>query len=479
MTIQSPRYRQAVFVLQAFFWIVPAIILGACSAGKQDAGARTSKPNIIIIVADDLGYNDVGVYGQQRIKTPHLDRMAKEGMLFTNFYAGSTVCAPSRSVLVTGQHTGRTHVRGNREIQPMGQEPLPDSTVTIAEVLKNVGYTTGLTGKWGLGGPGSPGVPNKQGFDHFFGYLCQRHAHNYYPEFLFRNGQEVRLGNEVNNSRTDGAGVATRKETYSHDLLMEEALKFIEDNSGQPFFLVLTPTLPHANNEGGNEGMEVPDQGVYADNDWPENEKNFAAMVTLLDEGVGAVLGKLNTLGLDGNTLVFFTSDNGPHREGGHDPDYFDSNGPYRGIKRDLYEGGIRVPMIAWWPGKIKGEQVSDHIGYGGDFFATVAEVSGADMPSNTQSVSLLPTLLGRAEEQADHDYLYWEFFEGNPHQAVRSGKWKAVRQPIFTGETELYDLSNDAGEKNNIAAEHADVVTQMEGFMDEARRDSDIWTVD
>lgn len=473
MTLQLYHGR-ATYILQNIFWIV-VLLFGGCSAGREDTAERAGKPNIIIIMADDLGYNDLGVYGQQRINTPHLDRMAKEGIRFTNFYAGSTVCAPSRSVLMTGQHTGRTHVRGNREIQPMGQEPLPDSTVTIAEVLKKVGYATGLTGKWGLGGPGSTGVPNKQGFDHFFGYLCQRHAHNYYPEFLFRNEEEVKLNNEVNNSRTDGAGVATRKETYSHDLILEEALEFIERSSGQPFFLMLTPTLPHANNEGGDEGMEVPDQGLYADNDWPENEKNFAAMVTLLDEGVGAVFAKLDTLGLDENTLVIFTSDNGPHSEGGHDPDYFDSNGPFRGIKRDLYEGGIRVPMIARWPGKIKGGQVSDHMGYSGDFLATVAELSGADVPENTQSVSLVPTLLGR-EDQSEHPYLYWEFFEGNPHQAVRSGKWKAVRQPIFTGATELYDLSEDAGEENDIADEHPDVVRRMEEMMAEAHRPSDIW---
>ena len=462
--------------LSAIFF---AFVLAACNIEKKEAADRAEKPNIILIVADDLGYNDLGVYGQEQISTPHLDQMAEEGMRFTNFYAGSTVCAPARSVLMTGQHAGRTHVRGNREVSPMGQEPLPDSTVTIGELMQEAGYKTGLFGKWGLGGPDSPGVPNKQGFDEFFGYLCQRHAHNYYPEFLFRNGEKVMLQNVVENDRTDGAGVAVKKEEYSHTLIMEEAMQFIEDNSKQPFFLMLTPTLPHANNEGGSDGMEVPKQGEYANNDWPESEKNFAAMITLLDADVGNLFRKLQEVGIDKHTLVIFTSDNGPHREGGHSPDHFDSNGPLRGIKRDLYEGGIRVPMIAWWPGKIKAGSVSDHIGYGGDFLATAAELTGSSTPEDIQSRSLLPTLLANGEEQETHTYLYWEFYENNPHQAARIGRHKAIRKPIFSGTTELYDLDEDPGEQYNIANAHPEIVEQMESIMDEAHRPSAIWIAD
>lgn len=457
------------------FTCIALALLLRCAVPPDENSAATTKPNIIFIMADDLGYADLGVYGQQRIETPRIDRMAQEGLRLTNFYAGSTVCAPSRSVLMTGQHTGRTHVRGNRELSPMGQEPLPDSTVTVAEVLKEAGYTTGLIGKWGLGMHDSEGAPTKQGFDYAFGYLCQRHAHNYYPEFLFRNGERVHLDNVVNNERQDGAGVADKKITYAQGLIGAEALKFIEDNQDTRFFLYYTPTLPHANNEGGDNGMEVPDQGAYAQNNWPQNEKNFAAMVTLLDESVGAILDKLKELGIEHNTLVIFTSDNGPHREGGHDPHFFDSNGPFRGIKRDLYEGGIRVPFIAWWPGTIAAGRTSDHIAYQGDFMATAAALAGRDIPNNIQSISMTPLLFDN-DEPLSHKYLYWEFYENNPHQAVRMGEWKAIRKPIFSGEVELYNLSTDPGEENDVADAYPDVVARAVTAMEEAHRPSPIF---
>ncbi len=451
------------------------LLAGACGPAKEPESAP--RPNIVLIVADDLGYGDLGSYGQKNIQTPVLDRMAREGMRFTNHYAGSTVCAPSRCALMTGFHTGHAVVRGNREVKPMGQHPLPDETVTIAEVLKQAGYRTGLIGKWGLGGPGSTGEPNRQGFDYFFGYLCQRHAHNYYPEFLFRNRDRVPLENVVAEpKRPDGAGVAVKRVQYSADLIAQEALDFVERNKDHPFFLAWTATLPHANNEAGDKGMEVPDYGIYAGKDWPEPQKGHAAMITRLDRDVGRLLEKLDELGISERTLVMFTSDNGPHREGGNDPEFNNSNGPLRGIKRDLYEGGIRVPLIVRWPGKVAAGTVSDHVCAFWDYLPTFAELAGVAAPEGIDGISFAPTLLGEPERQEKHEFLYWEFHEGKASkQAVRMGQWKAVR--LAPGKPlELYDLSADIGEEHDVAAEHPDVVAKIEAYLKTARTESEYW---
>ena len=442
--------------------------------------APAASPNIILIVADDLGYGDLGAYGQQQIQTPHLDRMAREGMKFTQFYAGSTVCAPSRAVLMTGQDVGHTRVRGNAGKNSEMKQSLRDEDVTLAEVAKTAGYRTALIGKWGIGEIHEPGFPLAQGFDYFFGYLNQGHAHNYYPEFLWRNRDTVFLDNvvkRVTRKRASfGGGYATKKVDYSHDLFAEEALTFIEQNQQDSFFLCLTLTIPHANNEAGEKGMEVPDYGPYANKDWPEAQKGTAAMISRMDRDIGRLLTALQDYGISENTLVLFTSDNGPHREGGNDPDFFDANGPLRGIKRDLYEGGIRVPLLAYWPGHVPAGTSTDHISYFGDMMATFAELMDATPPDSIQSISVAPTLLGQSDEQPTHDYLYWEFYEQGSRQAARAGQWKAVRQPMFTGPLELYNLESDIGEENDVAEQHPEVVEDMEHVMEKAHQPSPLW---
>ena len=450
----------------------------ACGGPPVEQAQPAKPPNIVLIVADDLGYGDLGAYGQQRILTPRLDALAQQGLSFTSFYAGSTVCAPSRASLMTGLHTGRTPVRGNFEVQPMGQRPLPAETVSLGKILKDQGYNTALIGKWGLGGPGSEGEPNRHGFDHFFGYLCQRHAHNYYPEFLFLNTKRLPPSNVLPEpKRADGAGVAIEKNQYSADLLAAEALELIGERAVEPFFLAFTATLPHANNEGKQDGMEVPDLGPYAELDWPERQKQHAAMISRLDSDIGRLLDLLAEKGYADTTLVLFTPDNGPHREGGNDPDFNDSNGPLRGIKRDLYEGGIRVPLIARWPaGGTPRGATSDHVGAFWDLLPTFAELSGATPPAGIDGISLVPVLTGRAAEQARHEYLYWEFHEGKATaQAVRLGDWKGVR-PAPNAALELYDLAGDLGEERNVAAAHRDIVERIESIMTTARTENEIW---
>lgn len=449
-----------------------AAVLAMAGCSRQEAVETVNrKLNFVYILADDLGYGDLGCYGQQSIKTPNIDRLAAEGMKFTQHYAGSTVCAPSRCSLMTGLHTGHAYIRGNSEVKPMGQRPIPADTVTLPGLLQQQGYRTGLIGKWGLGGPESEGHPNQQGFDHFFGYLCQRHAHNYFPEYLFRNREKVELeGNEVPGGREDGAGVATKKVTYAPDLMLEEALSFIRENRERPFSLFFTTTLPHANNEAGNEGMEIPDYGEYAGEDWPEAQKGHAAMITLLDSDTGRIMDELKELGLDDDTLVILTSDNGPHREGGADPEFFNSSGPLRGIKRDLYEGGIRVPMIARLPGRVAAGTESGHAGAFWDMLPTMVELAGGEAPSGFDGISMVPALLGG--EQAEHEYLYWEF---RGKQAVRKGDWKAVRlapdQP-----TELYNLADDLAETSDLAGEYPEQARELSEIFDAARVESELF---
>ena len=451
------------------------LLLVSCG-GSPEPESAARKPNIVLIVADDLGYGDLGVYGQQEIRTPNLDRMAAEGLRFTDYYAGSTVCAPSRSSLMTGLHTGHTPIRGNKEVRPMGQHPIADEVVTVAEVLKTAGYATGLIGKWGLGGPDSSGIPNRQGFDYFFGYLCQRHAHNYYPEFLFRNEERVPLKNKLPEPvRADGAGMAAEKNEYSHDLLAAEARAFVERRRQQPFFLYLALTIPHANNEAQEKGMEVPELGAYAEKDWPEPQKGHAAMISRMDADIGRLLAKISELGLDEQTVVFFTSDNGPHREGGNDPHFNDSNGPLRGIKRDLYEGGIRVPLIARWPGKIEAGRTTGHVSAFWDFLPTLAGIAGAETPAGLDGISMEPTLFSQDGQQR-HERLYWEFHEGrSSKQAVRLGKWKGVRLSP-EGPLELYDLAADIGETVDVAADRPEIVAAIESYLAEARSASEFW---
>jgi arylsulfatase A-like enzyme len=434
------------------------------------AFSAQTRPNIIFIQADDLGYGDLRCYGQRKFKTPNIDRLAAEGLRFTQYYAGSTVCAPSRSALMSGQHTGHTRIRGN------ARYPLLPEDMTVAEVLKatpGAGYKTALIGKWGLGEAGTTGVPNRQGFDYFFGYLNQRHAHNYYPTFLWRDQERIKLRNVVPDEDEEGSGISTNRVDYSHDLMAEEALKFLERNSGGPFFLYLAFTIPHANNEAKNKGMEVPDLGEFAGEDWPDQEKAKAAMITRMDRDVGRLMASLKKLGIDDNTLIFFTSDNGPHREGGADPDFFDSNGPLRGIKRDLYEGGIRVPMIARWPKRIKAGAKSDQVWAHWDLLPTVAEIVGVKPPANIDGISMLNALLGR--RQRNHEFLYWEFHERGFSQAARMGDWKAVRKSPDSP-LELYDLKNDLGEQNDVAVKHPEVVKKIEDYLKTARTESELW---
>lgn len=450
--------------------LLAVFILGFSGCSTSDPESD-SLPNIIYIMADDLGYGDLGSYGQETIQTPRLDQMAAEGIRFTSHYAGSTVCAPSRCVLMTGLHSGHCRIRGN------GRVPLEDEDFTVAEMLQDAGYATGLVGKWGLGEAGSPGIPNRQGFDYFYGYLNQVHAHNFYPEFLWRDTLQVALRNEVISVRGLG-GYATKRVDYSHDLFTEEALAFIGRHADGPFFLYLAYTIPHANNEsrhGGLHGMEVPDYGVYSDMEWADAHKGTAAMISRLDRDVGRLLDHLTALGIGDNTLVLFTSDNGPHREGGRDPELFKSSGPLRGIKRDLYEGGIRVPLIARWPERIAAGTVTDHPSAFWDFLPTAAEIADIEAPE-TDGISFLAALEG--EEQETHGHLYWEFHEGGgPKQAVRSGDYKAVYFHA-NGTTELYDLEQDLGETTDLSAQMPVLADSLVDLMRHARTPNERWSI-
>lgn len=450
-------------------------LLVGMSACKNEAPKKEVPMNVIYILADDLGYGDIGCYGQTKIHTPNIDKMAKEGMLFTQHYAGCTVSAPSRCSLMTGLHTGHSQIRGNKEINPEGQQPMATDTYTLGKLMKSAGYTTGIFGKWGLGYPGSSSVPSTMGFDEFFGYNCQRQAHSYYPDHLWHNNDTVFLHENDNEGR----------KVYSQDLIHEQALKFIRDNKDRPFYAMLTYTLPHAELNLPHDSIyslyenafeEVPYDGKMGYHPSEKPYASFAAMVTRLDKYVGDVMAELKELGLDKNTIVIFTSDNGPHREGGANPDYFKSYGSLRGIKRDVYEGGIRVPMVAWCPGKIKAGIKTDHVSAFWDVMPTLAELTGVTLPEPGDGVSFLPTLYSK-EGQKQHDYLYWEFHELNGREALRCGNWKLIRQPIV-GKTilELYDLSNDIHEDHNLAQQNPEKVKELEILMDGARTESPLF---
>ncbi len=466
MKIRQYLFRWCGLCIAAF---VVAPVLTSCTGEAQRLPA--DKPNIIYILADDLGYGDLGVYGQQKIKTPHIDKLAREGMLFTRHYAGSTVCAPSRASLMTGLHTGHVSVRGNKPVSPEGQVPLQEG-FSLAKMLKDHGYKTGAFGKWGIGYPGSKSDPNNFGFDEFFGYICQSQAHSYYPKYLWHNREKVLLaGNDGYNTKV-----------YSADLIQEKALRFIDEAGDKPFFLYLPTTLPHLElivpedsivasyrrkfpetpyvaPQGGDYG---PGWNVKTYCSQPYPHATYAAMVSRLDRHVGEIMAKLEKLDLDRNTLVIFTSDNGPDYKAGADPDFFNSASGFRGYKRDLYQGGIRVPMIARWPGRIA-PGITHHVSAFWDVFPTIGELLGETTMPPTDGISFLSTLLGK-DGQKQHEYLYWEFVaDGLERQALIAGDWKIVKIKADSSiTTELFNIQADPYERENKYAEQPLVVNNL-----------------
>lgn len=460
-----------------YFTIVMLLLV---SAKQSNAQSTAQRPNIVLIIADDLGYGDISVNGQQLIRTTNIDKLAEEGIVFKQFYAGATVCAPSRSSLLTGLHTGHTFIRGNVSVSPEGQQPIPDAVITITEILKQAGYRTGAFGKWGLGPVGSSGDPNKHGFDKFYGYNCQGLAHRYYPTHLWDNEKRIEL---------EGNAGFLEQQQYAPDLIQQKAIDFISSDDGrQPFFLFLPYLLPHAE-------LLVPDDSIfqyykgrfketafkgrdYGANAAPEGytsqqfpHATFAAMVARLDNYVGQVVAKLKEKGLDKNTLIIFSSDNGPHIEGGADPVFFNSGGGFRGTKRDLTEGGIRVPFIATWKNIIKPGSTSEHMGAFWDLFATFAELAGTTATQKTDGISILPALTAK-KIQPQHDYLYWEFHEEGGKQAIRQGQWKAIRLKVDSlpkAPVELYDLSKDPGEKSNLSKKYPQKAKALALLIDKA----------
>ena len=476
--------------------IIAATLAAVAFAAPPQAPERPAvPPNIVFILADDLGYGELGSYGQRRIRTPRLDRMASEGMRFTQFYAGSTVCAPSRGTLLTGLHTGHAYVRDNHELggfldeEERGQLPLPENHPTVARWLRERGYATGMVGKWGLGGPGSTGVPTRQGFDFFFGYLDQKQAHNFYPTHLWRNEERFPLGNTYFSPHQQLEGKPDdpksyekyRGRDYAIDFMTREAVSWLRTQAGKPFFLYYAPTIPHvalqvpeaALAEYAGAFPETPYTGTnrYLPNRTPR--ATYAAMITYLDAQVGQILDTIRDIGADERTLVIFTSDNGATFDvGGAPTRFFESHGRLRGHKTDLYEGGIRVPMIARWPGRIRAGSTSDHVGANWDMWATFAELAGGAAPDATDGISILPTLLGRSGQRS-HDALYWEFHAKGAAQAVRMGRWKGIRNELTTrrdAPIELYDLEADESETRDVAAGHPDVVRRIAQLMRESR---------
>lgn len=477
-------------------FVITLILMNSCLGHKDtDSGKSIRKPNIVYILADDLGYGDLGCYGQDKIETPNLDRMASQGILFTQHYAGCTVCAPSRSVLLTGKHTGHTYIRGNMEIQPEGQIPLADSVLTIAEVLKQNGYKTGAFGKWGLGMADTEGSPNRQGFDEFFGYLCQRYAHRYYPEYLWENDQKYFLnGNDWKH-----------KSTFAPDVIQERVLNFIKENKDTTFFVYVPMVMPHAEIIAPEDSLAGLYQDRFEDQPWGYEGKDirstgndygsdnfkvagyapvqkpkatFAAMVGRLDYQVGEINELLERLGIVENTIVIFSSDNGPHQEGGADPDFFNSNGGLKGYKRDLYEGGIRVPMIVKWPSVIKQNSQTDHISAFWDIFPTLTDIADVSHSDEIDGISFLPTLTGQGE-QKKHNSLYWEFHELGGRQALRKDDWKLVVYNVFdrkNQQVELYNLKNDPDEINNLVNDFPEKVKELTEILVNSRRPSPIF---
>jgi len=451
---------------------ISVVCTGTASAAEADS-PRDDRPSIIFILADDLGYGDLGCYGQKKIKTPNIDRLAAEGMRFTQAYAGCTVCAPSRATLMCGRHTGHSTIRGN------SRTPLKPEDLTVAQYLKGAGYKTGIFGKWGLGLEGSGAEPGNKGFDQWLGFLDQHHAHDYYTDYLWRYDPAGKMDGKI----SIGANQDGKKGLYVHDWFTKAATNFVRiyhpqyDNKYAPFFLYLAYTIPHANNEltkATGNGNEVPGDAPYSNENWPQPEKNKAAMITRLDSDVGKLLDVIQHHKQEERTIIFFTSDNGPHKEGGNDPKFFQSSGPLRGIKRDLYEGGIRMPMIVKWPGRIKAGVVSDQPWAFWDFLPTALELAKVRVPKDIDGISIAPTLLG--ERQAEqHEFFYWEFHEQGSKQAVRMGDWKAVRLSP-DGPLELYNLKTDLGEKENVADQNPRIVARIADYLKTARTENAEW---
>ena len=469
----------------------PAAVPQAAETARPPA-----RPNIVYILADDAGYGDVGAYGQKTLHTPNLDQLAREGMRFTRHYAGSTVCAPSRGVLMTGLHTGHSRIRGN------GPSHLPDADLTVARLLKDAGYATACIGKLGLSMPAAANEPRNKGFDYFFGYVETAHAHNTFPAFLIRNGERVQLDNRIipGTENKPGTGVATAdgRKQWAPQLLADDVQRYLDDRAkekGRPFFLYYTLNLPHANNEADQtsplgHGMEVPGYGEFGSRDWPDVEKGFASAMQFVDREVGAVLAKLKALNLDQNTIVMFASDNGPHQEGGHRVAFFQSNDGLAGMKRDLTEGGVRVPFLVRWPGTITPGTVSDHISGFQDFLPTAADLAGVGLTAEIDGLSFLPTLLGKAKAQPQHAYLYWYFPEQGGKRSVLRWPWKLIHRNVLTagastgpGVTkpsaegaslivELFNLDSDPTESRNVARENPELVKTLEALMKQAWRD-------
>lgn len=501
------------------FYIIPGIAgavslsLAGCAGNRQ---AEKSKPNIIYIFADDLGYNDLGCYGQKIIETPNIDNLAANGIRFTQYYSGSPVSAPSRCILLTGKHSGHSFIRGNHEWSERGevwdfnrmeadpslegQYPIPAETVTFSKLLQHIGYKTACIGKWGLGAPFTDGIPNKQGFDLFFGYNCQRQAHTYYPAHLWRNEKIVKLDNRFVIPRTtelDGDRDPYKEESYARyalkeyapELMLEEALSFIRSSGNQPFFLHFTTTIPHVPLQAPKEWVDKYHEKIGDEEPYTGNKGYFpcrypmatyAAMVGYLDYQVGCMVEELKKLGLYENTIIFFTSDNGPVTTGGAVSSFFENARPFNQaadrLKGTLYEGGIRVPMIVAWPARMKKNKISDHICASWDIFPTICDITGADTPDGLDGISMLPSITGKGRQKT-HKYLYWEFPEGRGQQAVRIGNWKGLRNNTHDGNMDinLFDLSVDITEDHDVSAENPEMVRKIGEIMEKEHQSPEI----